>query len=77
MFWNIFAKEVQLPEGEGPASGGCAIELEWGWTAGMTEKDMENYADDAPTGKGSVFTTVDMAKELRDSLNEIIARHEA
>lgn len=76
MFWNIFAKEVQLPEGEAPA-GGPVIELEWGWTAGMTEEDMENYADDAPTGKDSVLTTLDMAKGLRDRLDEIISRHEA
>lgn len=77
MFWNIFAKEVQLPEGRRPASGEPVIELEWGWTAGMTKKDMENYADDAPVGKDSVFTTVGMAKELRDRLDEIIAKHEA
>jgi len=77
MFWNIFAKEVQLPEGKNPAGGECAIQLEWGWTAGMTEEDMENYADDAPTGKDSVLTTVGMARELRDKLDEIIAQHEA
>lgn len=76
MFWNIFPKEVQLPEGEGPAGGEPAIELEWGWTAGMSAKDMENYADDAPTGKESVFTTLSGAKELRDRLDEIIVRHE-
>lgn len=76
MFWNIFAKEVQLPKGEGPAGGEPAIELEWGWTAGISEQDMENHAEDAPTGKDSVFTTLSMAKELRRRLDEIITRHE-
>ncbi len=76
MFWNILAKEVQLPEGEGSAGGGPVVELEWGWTAGMSEEELENYADDAPTGKDSVLTTLSMAKGLRGRLDEIIARHE-
>lgn len=76
MFWRIYAKEMLLPEGKGPASGEPAIELEWGWTACMSEEDAENLADDAPTGKYGVTTTLGLAKMLRDQLNEIIARHE-
>lgn len=52
------------------------IELQWGWTAGMSEEDMKNYAEDAPSGYNSVTTTLDMAKELRDKLNIIIEQHE-
>jgi len=77
MFWNILAKEVQMPEGEGPACGGPVVELEWGWTAGMSEEEAGRCAADAPTGKDSVLTTLDMARGLRDRLSEIIARHEA
>lgn len=43
----------------------------------MTEEDLKNYADDAPQGKESVRTTLDMAIDLRDQLNKIIAKHEA
>lgn len=76
MFWRIFVKELDLPESECPLHGGPVIELEWGWTGGMTEEEMEDLADDAPRGKDSVCTTLDSARELRDRLSEIIAGHE-
>ena len=76
IFWKIYAKEVQTPPNEQPADKQPIIQLEWGWTAGMSEKDLENYAEDAPQGKETVLTTLQMAEELRDQLNEIISRHE-
>ena len=78
MFWNIFAKEVQMPKGEESFGGDPAIELSWGWTACLSDEEVENLsdADDVPKGKDSVLTTLSMAKELRHRLDEIIARHE-
>lgn len=76
MFWNIFAKEVQMPKGEEPTGGGPAIELTWGWSACLSDEEAENLSDDVPKGKDSVLTTLSMAKELRYRLDEIIARHE-
>jgi hypothetical protein len=70
MYWNIHAKEVD----ENPKDP--VIILEWGWTAGMTEEQLANYAEDAPTGKEQVKTTLSMAKELRDQLDNIIKQHE-
>ena len=57
------------------AEDGVMVELQWGWTAGMTEEDLKNYAEDAPTGYDSVTTTLDLAEELRDQLNVIIEQH--
>jgi len=51
------------------------IQLEWGWTAGMSDEELENYAEDAPRGKDVVQTTLSMAEELRDDLDKIIAQH--
>lgn len=73
MYWNI-TPVVKENERD------VVVELQWGWTAGMSEKDLENYADDAPRGWDSVSTTLDMAEELRDKLTLIIdankQRHE-
>ena len=71
VYWNIVPK-VTEKEGDG-----VLVELCWGWTAGMTEKDLENYAEDAPRGYESVTTNLDMVEELRDKLTEIIDKHKA
>lgn len=51
---------------------GSLVQLQWGWTAGMTEKDFENLADDAPRGLGAVTMTFNDAIELRDKLTTLI-----
>lgn len=51
---------------------GSLVQLQWGWTAGMTEKDFENLADDAPKGLGAVTMTFNAAVDLRDKLNLLI-----
>lgn len=48
------------------------IELQWGWTAGMSETDLERLADDCPRGYDSVATDYRAVKGLRDDLNRII-----
>lgn len=70
MYWNILTS-VDVKKDDG-----VIVELSWGWTAGMTEKELENYAEDAPRGHESVVTTLDMAKDLRDRLTKIIDEHE-
>ena len=76
MFWRIFVKELDLPKSQLPCGGEPAIELEWGWTADMTDEDLENLADDAPKDKDSVCITLSFARDLRDRLSEIIAKHD-
>lgn len=56
---------------------GIIIELQWGWTAGMTEEDLKNWADDAPTGYDYMITNLDLVEELRDKLNVIIDKYKA
>jgi hypothetical protein len=57
------------------ASDGVLVELQWGWTAGMSEADLERLAEDSPRGYDSVTTTLRFAEELRDKLTEIIEQH--
>ena len=51
------------------------VSLQWGWTAGLTEKELKRLASDAPRGHSEVVTTLRMARELRDDLNRIIQEH--
>ena len=70
IYWNIYAKEFIEKQEEEPV-----IILEWGWTAGLTEEQLANYAEDAPVGKEEVRTTLTQAKELRDQLDNIINKY--
>jgi len=70
IYWDIYAKELDNTQEEEPV-----IILEWGWTAGMTEAELANYAEDAPMGRSEVRTTLTMAKELRDQLDNIINKY--
>jgi hypothetical protein len=70
IFWDIKATPIKTER------DGVIIKLEWGWTAGFTEKDWENYAEDAPAGSESVLTTLDMAKSLRNKLNSILKEND-
>jgi len=69
IFWKVYPIVI------GKNGKNVLVQLQWGWTAGMTEEDLERYADDAPRGYDCVTTTLDMAKELRDELDEIIEKH--
>lgn len=57
------------------AEDAVLVELQWGWTAGMSEEDPKNVAEDAPTGYESVTTTVDMIDELIPKLMEIVDKY--
>jgi len=43
--WNVHVRHDPTDEFED-----CDYILEWGWTAGMSEEDIKNLADDAPSG---------------------------
>lgn len=68
IYWKIIPiyKEVD---------GVKLIEFQWGYTAGLSDEDLKNYADDAPSGYEKVTTTLDLAVTLRDELNKIIEQH--
>lgn len=67
MLWEIHADEV-------PAEHGAEsrYRLSWGWTAGMSEEELANYAEDAPVGHDSVDTSHDSLLRLRDRLTELL-----
>lgn len=66
--WNIIPilKEDQ---------GEWVVELQWGWTAGMSEEQLANWAEDAPRGYDCVLTNPEMAEELRDRLTKLLEKH--
>lgn len=66
VYWNIMVR-IKITNSQEKL-----IVLEWGWTAGMTKEEISELADDCPTGHDSVTTTLEMAKELRDSLDKAI-----
>lgn len=70
ILWNVHPVAREAEEG-------VVVDLEWGWTAGMSEEDMKTLAPDCPRGHDFVRTTLRHAKLLRDALNEIIEKHEA
>jgi len=70
VFWKIDAIARKTEQND------VVVELQWGWTAGMSEEDLKNCADDAPQGYEYVKTTLEMAKQLRDDLNKIIEQYE-
>jgi hypothetical protein len=69
VFWNIVPIAIDCKD------NGILVELQWGWTAGMSEEEIARLAEDSPQGCESVTTTLEMAKELRDKLDEIVKRY--
>lgn len=70
MLWVILAREG-APDRHVPT-----VVLEWGWDAGLTDEELAQRAPDAPRGKGTVRTTLDMAKSLHAELGQLIAQLE-
>lgn len=54
---------------------GVLVELQYGWTSGMTDEEKSNIAEDAPNECASVLTSLDQLVILRDKLNIIIERY--
>ena len=70
MYWNIQAHEAKEEK-----TGKNLIKLEWGWGAGMTEKERkEAEAENVPAGYESVTTTPEMALMLMRQLEHIIKK---
>lgn len=61
-YWGIVVEDHGTDKfGDGEVK---ILKLSWGWTAGMSEKDLENYADDAPKGYDYVLIRADAARDL-------------
>ena len=68
IYWNIQA----FPMKEAKTNKEL-IRLEWGWGAGLTDKERKELeADNTPAGYESVTTTIDMAETLVSKLIKLI-----
>jgi len=75
MYWDLHPVEVtDIPAGAGPVGNDKVVAIEWGWTAGLTEDEKKNYAEDAPDWKYSVKTTLPMAEEFYSRLGKLIKK---
>jgi len=75
IYWMLKAREITgLPKGKQPCGGNKVVQVEWGWSAGMSDEELANMADDAPNWKYSVRTTLEMAEEFHKELGDLIAR---
>ncbi|MCK9458203.1 MAG: hypothetical protein M0R80_00860 [Proteobacteria bacterium] len=66
VFWNVTLVPKENP---GDNYDSKYAELQWGWTAGMSEEDLKNVADDAPKGYDYVRLLPDQAIDLRNQLD--------
>ena len=75
IYWDLYPVEVKnISPGKGPAGNDKVISIEWGWTAGLTKDELQNYAEDAPDWKYSVKTTLEFAEEFYEKLGELIKK---
>ena len=67
VYWNIQAQEIEAFK-----THKKLVKLEWGWGAGMTDKEREeNEEDGQPTDWAFVVTTPRMAAMLVSKLQQI------
>lgn len=67
--WDIQCEPVKI---ENDSSDNQYIELSWGWTAGMSEEQIKELADDCPTGHDSVVITRRIAEDLIENLQNLL-----
>ncbi len=77
VYWEVEVIDHGDVGHKGPIGGGPMIQLQWGWTAGMTADQLKYVADDAPTGYDHMNITLEGAKRLREKLDILIRRHKA
>ncbi len=78
IYWMLHSREiVGLPTKHLPIGGSKVLQIEWGWSAGMSDEQLANLADDAPNWMYSVKTTLDMAEQFHKELGELITKMKA
>lgn len=76
IYWRVSADLKPVGSGEAPAGDthGCIVVLSWGWTAGMSDDQRAELADDAPSQRWELALTIDSARELRDNLSALLTK---
>ena len=72
IWWVLHAKEVILPKNKMPYGGDKLVQIEWGWSAGLSDEDTKNLADGAPDWKYAVQTTLTDAIQFHKELGSLI-----
>ena len=76
VYWRVLADLEYVSSGEAPAGDilGCIVVLSWGWTAGMSDHQISELADDAPKQRWELKLTIDSARKLRDNLSDLLTK---
>lgn len=76
MLWVVKVRDQKVPKGQAAVGEKPVhILLEWGWTTGMTEKEIAKLADDCPKGHEILRLSLSTARELHKNLGEILKKH--
>lgn len=73
IFWDIHAEPLGYVEEEELE----LVQLQWGWTAGCSQEFVSSLADDSPSGFDSLTITMEVVRDLRDRLNQILEASDA
>ena len=69
IFW-----EVQVVKTDRKNHNEPIIELQWGWSAGMTDEERKNIDEDSPNGYKSLPITLSAAKRLANRINTLVRK---
>jgi hypothetical protein len=71
IFWEVQVVETNKKNRDEPI-----VELQWGWSAGMTDKERKAMDEDSPSGYKSLPITLSAAKRLANKINALVEKLE-
>jgi hypothetical protein len=66
IFWEVHVVKTNRKNFNEPI-----VELQWGWSAGMTEEERQNIDKDSPNGYKSLPITLSAAIRLANEINNL------
>jgi hypothetical protein len=71
IFWEVHVVETNKKSRDEPI-----VELQWGWSAGMTDEERKIMDKDSPSGYKSLPITLSAAKRLANKINVLVEKFE-
>jgi hypothetical protein len=71
IFWEVQVVKTDRKNRDEPI-----VELQWGWSAGMTDEECKSMDEDSPSGYKSLPITLSAAKKLAEKINILIENFE-
>lgn len=71
IFWEVQIVKTNRKNFDEPI-----VELQWGWSAGMTDEERKAMDDDSPSGYKSLPITLSAAKNLAHRINMLVEKFE-